>query len=295
MRARQLEVFIAIMKAGTVTGASQILNISQPALSQVLKRTEDEIGFLLFSRERGRLQPTPEAIELYPDALRIFDGLEGLRRKTEDFKDGQTGMVRIGSSVPPSMSVLPKALADFRHDHPDIQLRAHVAPLDALIAMLRAGDVNIALGFEDRVPPDITAERIAETRFCCLVPDTEDFADMTSLTFSYLQQHTLISYRSGTRARRELERAASLQGNTFRPDLEIDSAISAVGFVQAGLGVAVVDALLPWSQFQALTTRRLSNSPTLPLAMLTMQERVLSQADLKLMDALRSACDRAGL
>ena len=67
MRARQLEVFTAMMKAGTVTAAAQMLNISQPALSQILIHTEDNLGFLLFNREKGRLFPTPEALELYPD------------------------------------------------------------------------------------------------------------------------------------------------------------------------------------------------------------------------------------
>ncbi len=50
MRARQLEVFIAVMRAGTVTAAARTLNISQPALSQILLHTEDELGFTLFER-----------------------------------------------------------------------------------------------------------------------------------------------------------------------------------------------------------------------------------------------------
>ena len=54
MRARQLEVFIAVMRAGTVTAAARMLNISQPALSQILLHTEDELGFTLFERVKGR-------------------------------------------------------------------------------------------------------------------------------------------------------------------------------------------------------------------------------------------------
>ena len=63
MRARQLEVFTAVMRVGTVTGAAQSLNISQPALSQILLHCEDELGFKLFDREKGRLRPTAEALE----------------------------------------------------------------------------------------------------------------------------------------------------------------------------------------------------------------------------------------
>ena len=54
------------MRAGSVTGAARMLNTSQPALSQILRHLEDELGFLLFVREKGRLKPTPEALELFP-------------------------------------------------------------------------------------------------------------------------------------------------------------------------------------------------------------------------------------
>ena len=97
MRARQLEVFTAVMRAGTVTEAARLLNISQPALSQVLRHTEDDLGFALFTREKGRLKPTPEAQELYPEAERLFGELEGLRRKTADLRLGRA--VRDGAAA----------------------------------------------------------------------------------------------------------------------------------------------------------------------------------------------------
>ncbi len=290
MRARQLEVFTAVMRAGTVTGAARMLNISQPALSQVLKHTEDELGFLLFTRTKGRLQPTPEAQELFPEAERLFAGLEGLRRKTADLRKGRAGLVRIAASAPPSMSVLPRALTALRHSHPDIQLRAHVAPRDALIAMLRAGDATLALALDDELPPDITAEVLDETPFCCLMAVGSSLIHQDVITFDDLQDHTVISYRSNTRPRTALDEAARAQGARFHPDLEIDSSISAVGFVQAGLGVAVVDALLPWHQFQGLTIRPLAHSPMVPLALLTLDGRHLSQADRFMAEELRRIC-----
>ncbi len=290
MRARQLEVFTAVMRAGTVTGAARMLNISQPALSQVLKHTEDELGFLLFNREKGRLHPTPEALELHPEAERLFAGLEGLRRKTSDLKKGQAGLVRIAASAPPSMSVLPKALSALRQKHPNLQLRAHVAPIAALVTMLRAGDATLALALDDQLPADISAEVLTEVPFCCLMAADSELADKAEVGFEDVQAGTLISYRSDTRPRNELEQAARALGHRFEPNLEIDSSISAVGFVQAGLGVAVVDALLPWGQFAGLAVRPLSQSPYVPLSLLTLRDRPLSQADALMVEELRASC-----
>lgn len=294
MRARQLEVFTAVMRAGTVTGAARLLNISQPALSQILMHAEDELGFALFDRKRGRLHPTPEALELYPEAERLFGGLEGLRRKTADLRLGRAGLVRIAASPPPAMALLPQALAAFRAHHPDVLLRTHVAPIAAMVDMLRAGDVALALALDDALPPDIEVERIGRTSFCCLLAEGHPLAQAEALTFADLAEETVISYRSMTRPHDELDAAARTRKARFVPQIEIDSSIAAAGLVQAGLGVAVVDALLPWTQFPGLHVRPLENAPALPLSLLTLRGRLFSRAEEAIRSQLRAVeIDRA--
>ena len=61
MRLRHIEVFHAIMQAGTISGAAQLLHISQPAVTKVLQHCELQLGMALFDRVRGKLYPTPEA------------------------------------------------------------------------------------------------------------------------------------------------------------------------------------------------------------------------------------------
>lgn len=279
MRARQLEVFTAVMRAGTVTAAARLLNISQPALSQILIHTEDELGFALFDREKGRLSPTPEALELFPEAERLFAGLEGLRRKTADLRLGRAGLVRVAASAPAAMAILPQVLARFRARHPDILLRSHVAPIKSMVALLRAGDAALALALDDRLPPDIEIEHLGKTGFCCLLPEGHLLAERPALGFADLAEETLISYRGQTRPQEELSLAARAEGAGFAPALEIDSSISAVGFVQAGLGIAVVDDLLPWGQFAGLACRPLATAARLPLSLMVLKGKVLSRAE----------------
>ncbi|MXN18589.1 LysR family transcriptional regulator [Pseudooceanicola sp. GBMRC 2024] len=279
MRARQLEIFTAVMRAGTVTEAARMLNISQPALSQILRHTEDELGFALFDREKGRLKPTPEAQELYPEAERLFGELEGLRRKTADLKLGRAGLVRIGCSTPPAMSLLPQVMAAFRVRHPDIALRCNVAPVMSLRTMLREGDTAMAIALTDRMPPDIEVEVLGRTGFCCLLPEDHPLAAQDQIALADLSEEFVISYRAATRPHEELDSAARRAGLRFEPRLEIDTSISAVGFVQAGLGIAVVDSLLPWAQFAGLAVRPLAGSPALPLSLLTLRGRSLSRPE----------------
>ena len=65
MRLRHIEVFHAVMQAGTVSGAAHLLHISQPAVTKVLQHAEAQLGFALFERVRGKFHPTPEALRLY--------------------------------------------------------------------------------------------------------------------------------------------------------------------------------------------------------------------------------------
>lgn len=290
MRARQLEVFTAVMRAGTVTEAARTLNISQPALSQILRHTEDDLGFALFEREKGRLRATAEALELYPEAERIFGELEGLRRKTSDLRHGRAGLVRVASSTPPAMSLLPLVLAAFRARHPEIAIRSNVAPLAALKVMLREGDAAMALALTDHVGPDIEVERLGTTGFCCLMRSDHPLANTEQIGLAQLAGEQVISYRSATRPWEELDMAARRAGLRFTPQLEFDSSISAVGFVQAGLGVAVVDSLLPWDQFAGLVNRPLANGPSLPLSLLTLAGKSLSRAEELMRAQIRTIC-----
>ena len=288
MRARQLEVFTAIMRAGSVTGAARSLNISQPALSQVLRHLEDELGFLLFSREKGRLKATPEALELFPQADRLFGQLEGLRRKSADLKLGRTGLVRVGTSTPPALSILPRIFHDFRARHSGVALRSIVAPLQSLLVMLREGDAAMAIALSDRAETDIEVEVLGRTQFCCLMPEGHALAEMQEISFPDLQGEYLISYRAATQPHEELDQAARAAGQTFAPAMEIDSSISVVGFVQVGLGVAVVDALLPWDQFAGIVMRPLADSPNLPLSLMTLRGKNFSQAEDQMREQIRA-------
>ena len=76
MNLRQIEVVTAILQAGSVSGAAALLGISQPSATRHLRNVESELGYLLFTREGGRVKPTPELRALRPllrDATETLD------------------------------------------------------------------------------------------------------------------------------------------------------------------------------------------------------------------------------
>lgn len=291
MRARQLEVFCAIMREGSLTSAARALNTSQPALSQLLRHAEDELGFALFKRIKGRLVPTPDAHEIYPEADRLFQDLAALRRRTLDLKAGRRGLVRMAASAPPAMSVVPQALTLFRSQHPEIVVRSHIAPLDTLIAMLLHGDANLALCMSGEKIAGLHSEPLGTVGFVCLMPQNHPLAcNQGPIGFEDIQYDALIAYKHTTLPGRMLAQKAQSENMSYRPEIEIDVSISALSFVQAGLGVAVVDALLPWQSFPDLHARPFAPELVLPISLLTHVERELSVAEDMMRENLRQAC-----
>ncbi|HGE6420792.1 TPA: LysR family transcriptional regulator, partial [Klebsiella variicola] len=69
MTPKQLEVFISIVQLGSVTAAAAQLAMSQPSVSKSLALIEQQMGFSLFERYQGKMQPTAEARALYKEAL----------------------------------------------------------------------------------------------------------------------------------------------------------------------------------------------------------------------------------
>src|ERR1700754_75544 len=119
---RHIEVFHAIMQTGSVTGAARLLNVSQPAVSSVLKHCEARAGIKLFERSGGRLRPTPEAVALFPDVSAIYGRLDAMSRLMQDLAGGRLGSVSLAAAFPIANGYLAKAVASFLQERPGIRV-----------------------------------------------------------------------------------------------------------------------------------------------------------------------------
>ncbi len=84
MRLRHIEVFHAVYTSGSITGAAKLLNVSQPSISKVLAHAEQQLGFALFDRHKGKIVPTREAERLIDHVTEAYRNINELRR---DFKE----------------------------------------------------------------------------------------------------------------------------------------------------------------------------------------------------------------
>lgn len=86
---RQIEVFRAVMITGSIRGASELLFVSQPAVSRLLSHMEQRIGFALFERIRGRLYATLEARKLFHEVEAVYAGVQRVNDMARDLFEHQ--------------------------------------------------------------------------------------------------------------------------------------------------------------------------------------------------------------
>jgi DNA-binding transcriptional LysR family regulator len=170
MRLRHIEVFHAIMQVGTISGAAQVLHISQPAVTKVLQHAELQLGMPLFERVRGKLYPKPEAHRLFAETEKLNRDLQGIRRLAASLKGRSVETVRLVSTPTIAVSVLPAAMTAWRRNFAQTRCELATHHTSEIVNALRLGEADLALSLQDPRHPGIVAEPIAQGALTVLAP-----------------------------------------------------------------------------------------------------------------------------
>jgi len=255
MNARQLEIFRAIMREGTITAAANALAVSQPAISKVLLHLESQLGYALFDRIGGRLVPTMEAHLLYADVDRVFRQMEALKSLARDVGANKIGLLRIGVTLSLAYSVLPSVLAAFRIRHPEVKIHLHTLPKREIAEALQLGDIDLAVTLSPILAPTVRVETLSEVPVVAILPKDDALAAERFITPALLDGRSLISYSSHAEIGAALDGVFAAAGRTRDVAIQIASSVGALPLVREGVGIALVDGLSIWHSFEGIIAR----------------------------------------
>ena len=170
MRLRHIEVFHAVMQAGTVSGAAQLLHISQPAATKVLQHCEAQLGISLFERVRGKLYPTPEAQRLFVEVDRMNKDLATIRRMAASFRRGESEPVRVMATPTLGLSVMPAAIKHWAKAFPKGNCVLSTNHTREIVNALLLGETDLALSLWNPQHPNIKDETLATGPMMALCP-----------------------------------------------------------------------------------------------------------------------------
>ena len=115
---RQLETFRAVAETGSITKAAKQLEVSQPAVSRLVADFSNSVGFELFKRRHGILEPTSDSRYLLAEVRRVIDSLDHLEDLRRDLTERTVGHIRIACLPGFATSHLPGVLVRFLKDRP---------------------------------------------------------------------------------------------------------------------------------------------------------------------------------
>ncbi|ABL73032.1 transcriptional regulator, LysR family (plasmid) [Paracoccus denitrificans PD1222] len=288
MNTRQLEIFCAIMRDGSVTAAANSLSISQPAASKLLHHLEDQLGYALFQRIGGRLIPTPEADLLHEDAARVLREMEVLGDLARRVGERRLGLLRLGASLPVAWSVLPPALARFRASHPEVRIHLHTLPKQEIAEALRTGAIDLAVTLSPILAPTVRTQTLAPIPLAVLMPQGHALAGLDAVAPGDLAGQPLISYGSHAEIGPALDQAFRAEGLVRQVAIQVASSVAAVPLVRAGLGVALVDGLVDWADMAGLAMRPFRPRLAMGLALATDGARPIPRLAQALIALLRA-------
>lgn len=242
INARQLEVLCAVIEVGTTAKAAELLAVSQPAVSNMVRHIESLAGFALFERERGRLIPTPEARHIAQEAQHLFMQQRRVASIIDELRDGTTGRLNIVATPSLGQIVLPRVLASFLENRPQLNVSVDFGHTDQIAGRLVSGQADLGLSISQPHHSALTVRPIAEGRLLCVCPVGHELALSPVVNIGDLNQVRHISYSAETPLGRLIDSAFFRQGLERRYFLEVRHTIAALEMVGSGIGVALVDS-----------------------------------------------------
>lgn len=244
---------LQVAEDGTFSAAAKHLFVSQPSLSQCIKKIEGELGESLFDRSQTPLQLTA-AGELYVEKARQIKRLKReLVKGTADLSNLRTGSLCIGSSRTRSSCYLTQPLIEFHRNYPGVSLTVKEHSLLELREDVMAGTVDFALLYEPLPDKFFAAIPLLRERTLVAVPMDHPLAlrfggcqvtPCPTISFARLHQQPFIKLQENRRMARIYHDLCSR--TQCDPDVvfEANSIIDAAELCMAGLGITLVTDML---------------------------------------------------
>lgn len=240
---RHIEVFRAVMTAGSVTGAAALLHTSQPTLSRDLARLEQLLGYALFERERGRLRATARALALFDEVERSFQGLARVIERAEALGRAEDTALNVLSLPALSHALLPAALASMLAGHP--AARVSITPAEPPLLDAWMGEQRFDLGLAEQATPlpGVRVEPVLEADEVAVLPAGHALASRARLALKDFKDQDFISLAEDDPYRREIDARFAAAGVARRLRVQTHSAVAVCELVRSGLGLAIVNPL----------------------------------------------------
>ena len=250
---RQIKAFVTVARARSFTKAAAQLHVAQPTLTVQIKRLEESLAVKLFDRTSRAVELTRMGRDLLPAFSQLVQDLDSVLLGMTGSAARYRGIVRIAALPTATADVLPRAIRSFREAHPNADFRIRDVVADRVVQLVESGDVDFGITGGPTNPAEVDTLVEMEDKMVVVFPSTHPMATEKVITPDILMHYPLIMLDPETSVRKIVDAGFLAAGLMPHPAGEVTYMMSALGMVQAGLGITI----LP------VSAREIRSDPTL--------------------------------
>lgn len=237
---RQLQAFIGVADLGRFNLAAGQLNLTQSAISILIKELEAALKHRLFDRHTRMVSLTTAGREFLPQARKVLEDLEIAVGSIHELATLQRGRVTLASAIVLSATLLPSVIAGFVKRYPDITVKVRDMPEEEIRPALTRNEADLGVGTVSGADQEIQATLLMRDRLMFLCRSDHRLARMTKVRWSDLKDEALIGLAKDNPLRDLVDRALIASGTEIRMKYEVRFSTTAISMVAEGLGVAIL-------------------------------------------------------
>ncbi len=234
-------VFHYVARAGSVSGAAEDLFVTQPAVSQAIKRLESQLGVTLLVRSSKGVRLTREGETLEQHISQAYSLIETAERRMVEVRGMASGEVRIGAGDTLSKHYLAPFLGVFHGLYPGVKIHVTNRTTPETLRLLKDGKVDIGLANLPLPDEDMVSFTEVMTVQDCFVAGPRYSSLLQGVvTLEEMVRYPLLMLENASNTRRYVDRWAARKGVTLMPEVELGSVDLLLEFARIDLGIACV-------------------------------------------------------
>lgn len=291
MRVTEIETFRAIMSSGSARKAAALLGVTQPAISQSLKRLEAEAGFELFQRLRGRLHPTPEAKALMVDVDRLFVGLGAIEHRIRSLREYGLDQLQVACYPAFGLGFMPRCLKKLMGGKAEARPQVSLQVLSSKEVRERvvSGQADFGLMADEVSVEGLEATTFAKFPGVAVMKKGHPLARHKQIRPEQLAEVPFLALNPEDASRRRLEATLADHGVSLSVAIHTPYAVSVCEMALHGLGVGIINPITAVDYAErGLVIRRLSIDVTFSCYLGIPAGRVLSGTAKRFLSLMRT-------
>jgi DNA-binding transcriptional LysR family regulator len=253
MDARDLEVFLAVVKHLNFTRAGEEVHLSQPSVSVRIRMLEEELQVKLFEQVNKKVVLLEAGHILEFHARRVVAALEDTRRAIDDFRGLEAGAIKIAASTTPGMYLVPRVIAEFKMQHPRISISLITKNTRQVEIAVVKNECDLGFVGGHLIGDNIQSVQWRTDEIVLIVPPTHQLAKKKKITLINLAKEQILYREQGSATRAEVEKMFASRDFHLEPAADLDNPEAVKQAVAGGLGIAFVSKFSVEAELKAKT------------------------------------------